>query len=314
MSKHNDRKHSGRKGVMGTFLALLLIGALAIAVPVIMQDMELNRDAAEYEELRQALATAAPVPTPDEPKPVDPAVNVGIPDETEAPDSETDESGDEPEPPAEAAEPQATENPAAEESAAPSQVLEERTVPDMAALKAQNDDFAAWIQIPGTNVDYPVVVSDDTEYYLTHTFTGKESKIGTLFSLAKTDYAAPSRNIAIYGHNIKSSGNNMFRTLHSYKDQDFYAEHDTVYFDTLYRSGVYSIFAVLNMIDGEWDPSTAMFVDDEAFMRFVERARAQSMYETGVDVTPQDEILTLITCDRSYSSPDGRLLVMAVRQ
>ena len=216
MSKHNDKKHSGRKGVMGTFLALLLIGALAIAVPVIMQDMELNRDAAEYEELRQALATAAPVPTPDEPKPVDPAVNVGIPDEAEAPDSETDENGDEPEPPAEAAEPQATENPAAEESAAPSQVLEERTVPDMAALKAQNDDFAAWIQIPGTNVDYPVVVSDDTEYYLTHTFTGKESKIGTLFSLAKTDYAAPSRNIAIYGHNIKSSGNNMFRTLHSY--------------------------------------------------------------------------------------------------
>ena len=42
MSKHNDRKHSGRKGVMGTFLALLLIGALAIAVPVIMQDMERN--------------------------------------------------------------------------------------------------------------------------------------------------------------------------------------------------------------------------------------------------------------------------------
>ena len=106
----------------------------------------------------------------------------------------------------------------------------------------------------------------------------------------------------------------MFRTLHSYKDQDFYAEHDTVYFDTLYRCGAYSIFAVLNMIDGEWDPSTAMFVDDEAFMRFVDRARAQSMYETGVDVTPQDEILTLITCDRSYSSPDGRLLVMAVRQ
>lgn len=143
MSKHNDRKHSGRKGVMGTFLALLLIGALAIAVPVIMQDMELNRDAAEYEELRKSLATTAPLPTPDEPKPVDPAVNINIPDETETPDSETEESGDEPEPSAAAAEPQATENPAAEESAAPSQVQEERTVPDMAALKAQNDDFAA---------------------------------------------------------------------------------------------------------------------------------------------------------------------------
>ena len=93
MSKHNDRKHSGRKGVMGTFLALLLIGALAIAVPVIMQDMELSRDAAEYEELRKSLATTAPMPTPDEHKPVDPAVNVGIPDETETPDSETEERG-----------------------------------------------------------------------------------------------------------------------------------------------------------------------------------------------------------------------------
>ena len=60
----------------------------------------------------------------------------------------------------------------------------------------------------------------------------------------------------------------MFRTLHSYKDQDFYAEHDTVYLDTLYRSGAYSIFAVLNMIDGEWDPSTAMFMDDEAFIQY----------------------------------------------
>ena len=47
MSKHNDRKHSGRKGVMGTFLALLLIGALAIAVPVIMQDI-LNGNNGEW--------------------------------------------------------------------------------------------------------------------------------------------------------------------------------------------------------------------------------------------------------------------------
>ena len=129
MSKHNDRKHSGRKGVKGTFLALLLIGALAIAVPIIMQDMELNRDAAEYEELRKSLATATPMPTLDEHKPVDPAVNIDISDETETLDSETEESGDEPVPSAATAEPQATENPAAEESAAPSQVLEREPCP-----------------------------------------------------------------------------------------------------------------------------------------------------------------------------------------
>ena len=51
----------------------------------------------------------------------------------------------------------------------------------------------------------------------------------------------------------------------------------------------------------------------DAFMNFVENARAQAMYDTGVAVTEKDEILTLITCDRSYSSPDGRLIIMAVR-
>ncbi len=306
MNKHNDKKHTGRKGVMGTFLALLLIGATIMVVPVIMQDMELNRDAAEYEALREQTA----VPSPDVQPTAMPVVNIDIPIEADAqPIPKTDAA----EQPIEAVNPQATENPAAEPSAAPSQVPQEKAAPDLAALKAQNGDFIAWIQIPGTNVDYPVVLTDDTEYYLTHTFSGKESKIGTLFSLGKTDYETPGKNIAIYGHNIKSSGQNMFRTLHSYKDPGFYIDHAEIRFDTLYHSGTYTIFAVFNMIDGEWDPSTSVFVDDEAFMAFVENARAQAMYDTGIEVTAEDELLTLITCDRNYSSPDGRLIVMAVR-
>ncbi len=304
MYKRNGKKSSCRKGVMGTFLVLLLIGAACVVLPVIMQDMELVQDAAEYQELREQTAVSTPIAQATD----IPVVNIDIPAETdELMPPQTDA-----EQPAKAA-PLATETPTAESSAVPSQVQQERTSPDLAALKEQNSDFVAWIQIPGTNVDYPVVLTDDTEYYLTHTFSGKESKIGTLFSLSKTDYQTPGRNIAIYGHNIKSSSNSMFRTLHSYKERDFYADHATISFDTIYRSGTYTIFAVLNMIDGEWDPSTAVFVDDDAFMNFVENARAQAMYDTGVAVTAKDEILTLITCDRSYSSPDGRLIVMAVR-
>ena len=304
MYKRNGKKSSGRKGVMGTFLVLLLIGTACVVVPVIMQDMELVQDAAEYQELREQTAVSTPVAQAADV----PVVNIDIPvekDEPLTPQTDTEQ-------PLEAA-PLATETPTAESSAVPSQMQQERTSPHLAALKEQNGDFVAWIQIPGTNVDYPVVLTDDTEYYLTHTFSGKESKIGTLFSLAKTDYQTPGRNIAIYGHNIKSNSNSMFRTLHSYKDHDFYADHATISFDTIYRSGTYTIFAVLNMIDGEWDPSTAVFVDDAAFMNFIENARAQAMYDTGVAVTAKDEILTLITCDRSYSSPDGRLIVMAVR-
>ncbi|MBR5111156.1 MAG: class B sortase, partial [Clostridia bacterium] len=56
-----------------------------------------------------------------------------------------------------------------------------KTGVDLDACKAQNDDFVAWLKIPGTKINYPVVWTDNVDYYLTHTFSGKESKVGTLF-------------------------------------------------------------------------------------------------------------------------------------
>ena len=189
-----------------------------------------------------------------------------------------------------------------------------KTGVDLQACKASNGDFVAWLTIPGTKINYPVVWTDRVDYYLTHTFSGKESKIGTLFSLRKTDYVTPSRNIAVYGHHITTSGGNMFQPLTSYKKQSFYENHKTIYFDTLYDLGEYTVFAVVNMKSTDWDASAASFDSDQAFLVFVNRAKAASLYDTGVEVTADDFILTLITCDRDYHDPDGRLIVMAVKQ
>lgn len=295
--------------MLKVIVALLLVGAAGIAVPLVMQDMELRSDAAEYEALREQTK----IETTAE-KPADEAVETA-PDEPDEVSASVFEHGDDPliEPDVPVAQ-QATETSAAEESAAPVSSPQRKTSADLEALKTQNSDFIAWIQIPGTNVDYPVVLTDDTEYYLHHSFSGASSKLGTLFSLTKTDYETPGRNIAVYGHNISSSGQNMFRALHSYKDMDFYADHATIHFDTLHHSGTYTIFAVLNMIDGDWDPSTSVFINDDAFEAFIANAREQVLYDTGVEVSASDEILTLITCDRKYSDPDGRLIVMAVKQ
>ena len=185
---------------------------------------------------------------------------------------------------------------------------------DLEACKMANGDFVAWLKIPGTKINYPVVWTDRVDYYLTHTFSGKESKIGTLFSLGKTDYQTPGRNIAVYGHHITTSGGNMFQPLMSYKKKSFYETHKTLYFDTLYDLGEYTIFAVINIKSTDWDASTASFDSDQSFLSFVSRAKAASLFDTGVEVTADDHILTLITCDRDYHNPDGRLIVMAVEQ
>lgn len=203
-----------------------------------------------------------------------------------------------------------------EQASAPPHQVGQYTGVDFTAARAKNSDFIAWLTIPGTKVDYPVVLTDNTVYYLTHGFTGKTSKLGTLFSLGKTDYKTPGKNIAIYGHHITdtSSGQKMFRPLLSYKQKSFWEKHQTVYLDSLYYCGKYRIFAVINMVNNTWDPSAASFASDDDFLAFIRQAQSQALYDTGMEIEETDHILTLITCDRSFASKEGRLVVMAVEE
>lgn len=177
----------------------------------------------------------------------------------------------------------------------------------------QNEDYVAWLSIPGTVINYPVVRSDRTDYYLHHLITGQQSKLGTLFSLTTSDYETPSRNIAIYGHHLSNS-TAMFSTLLEYKKESYWKNHQTIELDTIYGKRTYRIFAVLNHTVSDWDASTASFKNDEAFLKFVTRAQRKAFYDTGITVSAEDHILTLITCDRSFGGVQGRLLVIAVEQ
>ena len=271
--------------------AMAVTGAAMLLCPLIGQNTEMNRSAAEYDDLRVQLKSEEPAQATDAPAQDKSVLRVllGLPSATQEPLElpKTDESPPE---------------------------IDIGTGADLAACLAQNDDFIAWIRIPGTNVDYPVVWTDDAEHYLHHTFTGKQGAAGTLFSLMKTDYSIPSRNIAIYGHHLKSTGEKMFTSLMRYKNPDFYEDNQTIVLDSLYRHSEYTIFAVVNMKVGDWEPSRTTFSGNAAFMAFVNRAKSESLYDTGVEVGADDHILTLITCDRSYAGKEGRLVILAVER
>ena len=263
--------------------ALLLIGGmLAVVLPVLQWDAEVSAEAGEYEQLREQNRQAEARETVEEE-----TLNQHI-----VPPISLAEEG----------------LPVQQSKSA----VGEQAMVDLSAYLAQNPDFVAWLRIPGTNVDYPVVQTDNPDYYLNHTFSGKSSVVGTLFSLADADYAAPGRNIAIYGHHLRSSGEKMFTSLMRYKNPDFYEDNKTVMLDSLYRHREYTIFAVMNMKVGDWEPSRTTFSGDAAFMAFVNRAKSESLYDTGVEVGADDHILTLITCDRSYAGKEGRLVILAV--
>ena len=283
--KSNKRRRKCPFSPLTLLAALLLIGGmLAVVLPVLQWDAEVSAEAGEYEQLREQNRQAEARETVEEE-----TLNQHI-----VPPISLAEEG----------------LPVQQSESA----VGEQAMVDLSAYLAQNPDFVAWLRIPGTNVDYPVVQTDNPDYYLNHTFSGKSSVVGTLFSLADADYAAPGRNIAIYGHHLRSSGEKMFTSLVRYKNPDFYEDNKTIVLDSLYRHSEYTIFAVVNMKAGDWEPSRTMFSGDAAFMAFVNRAKSESLYDTGVEVGADDHILTLITCDRSYAGKEGRLVILAVER
>ena len=286
--KRNKRRRKCPFSPLTILAALLLIGGmLAVVLPVLQWDAEVSAEAGEYDQLREQNRQAEAREMVEEE-----TLNQHV-----VPPISLAEEG---------LSVQQSENAVGERAA--------QSAVDLSAYLAQNPDFIAWLRIPGTNVDYPVVQTDDPDYYLNHTFSGKSSVVGTLFSLADADYAAPGRNIAIYGHHLRSSGEKMFTSLMRYKNPDFYEDNQTVMLDSLYRHREYTIFAVMNMKVGDWEPSRTTFSGDAAFMAFVNRAKSESLYDTGVEVGADDHILTLITCDRSYAGKEGRLVILAVER
>ena len=160
--KRNKRRRKCPFSPLTLLAALLLIGGmLAVVLPVLQWDAEVSAEAGEYEQLREQNRQAEARETVEE----------ETPNQHAAPPVSLAEEG---------STVQQSENAVGEQAA--------QVTVDLSACLAQNPDFIAWLRIPGTNVDYPVVQTDNPDYYLNHTFSGKSSVVGTLFSLADADY------------------------------------------------------------------------------------------------------------------------------
>lgn len=103
---------------------------------------------------------------------------------------------------------------------------EEKTI-DFAELRKINEDIVAWIQIPETGVDYPVVQGEDNEYYLHHTFRKEANKAGSIFLDYRNRADFTDQRVIIYGHNMKDGS--MFSNLKKYQDNAFRKESGTAY-------------------------------------------------------------------------------------
>ena len=201
-------------------------------------------------------------------------------------------------------------------------------IPDYQALYEQNNDFAGWLRIEDTVIDYPVMQHlEDENYYLTRGFDREENRNGCLIldndsnvgvGKAEQQYAdgsKPSTNLIIHGHTMKSG--QMFGKLSLYEDKEYGMSHNIICFDTLYEKREYELIAVFySQVYYKSDQVFKYYKffqadTQEEFDDWYNNIKKMSLYDTGVTAELGDEFITLSAC--AYHVEDGRFVVVGKR-
>lgn len=170
---------------------------------------------------------------------------------------------------------------------------------NFAALQGINNDVVGWLSAQGRTIDYPIVLGEDNAYYLTHLFDRRRNKLGSLFMDYRNHGDFSDKSTVIYGHNMKDGS--MFASLTFYKDQKYY---DSFPDTELYTpDGDYRIVFFAGIVaDGDYEFVRFSFEDDTDFLRYIASLKEKSTFMSGIEVQPDDRIVTLCTCSYEYNN------------
>ena len=192
---------------------------------------------------------------------------------------------------------------------------EKKILPQYRKLYAINNEMVGWMTISGTKIDYPVMQTNDEEYYLSHDFFHDENANGLLILDSHCDPYTPSYNLVVSGHNRKND--TIFSNLYDYyRDKRHRDAHMFIQFDSLMEERTYVVFAAFFSADYDeheegfrYNANIEYAIDAKQWLREINEYK---LYETDVDVEFGDEFLTLTTCN-STRRKGGRFVVVARR-
>ena len=164
-------------------------------------------------------------------------------------------------------------------------------------LLKKNPDTVGWIKVDGTKVNYPIVQAEDNDYYLSHAFNKRSNAGGWVFADYRVDFKDFGRNTIIYGHNMNNktmfgSIPNMLYSGYLNNSNNYYIKISTPTSNTVWK--VFSVYTI--------EPEVYYLKTNfrtEPYDKFLNTLRSRSVYDFGIDVTTDDKILTLSTCDNT---------------
>ena len=166
---------------------------------------------------------------------------------------------------------------------------------DFNKLKKVNNDTKGWIQINGTNVNYPFVQTNNNDYYLNHAFDKSKNGGGWVFLDYRNNLSNNEKNTILYGHGrqnktIFGSLKNILNSNWVNNTNNFVIKLSTEYENTLWQ--IFSIYRIPTTNDY----IQTDFKDNTEFLEFANMLLNRSDYNFNTTVNKNDQILTLSTC------------------
>ncbi len=180
---------------------------------------------------------------------------------------------------------------------------------DWTYLRSINSSIVGWLFCPDTVVNYPVVQTEDQEYYLKHGFDGNPNTAGTLFADPGSVAGVIQSNFIIYGHNMKDES--MFGTFKNYVNRSYYDAHPTMYYLT--PNGNYRVDLICARVTESFVENLPGYFSTLAdYQAYINEIAGDAFWVNYDAVTTDLQLISLSTCTTAAGIEDARFIVYGV--
>lgn len=160
----------------------------------------------------------------------------------------------------------------------------------------KNPETVGWIQVNGTNINYPIVQHKDNNYYLEHDFYNRKTNIGWIYGDYRNNFETFDNNTIIYGHNLINR--TMFGMIPYLLRTNWftYPNRQYIKLSTKNTNSIWEIFSVYK-IEPTTDYLQAKFNSVTTYQEFLNKIKARSIHQFNNTLNYTDKIITLSTCD-----------------
>ena len=165
---------------------------------------------------------------------------------------------------------------------------------DFNKLKKKNDDTVGFIKVNGTNVNYPIVQTNDNSYYLNHAFDKSKNSAGWVFADYRNNMVNFDKNTVIYGHS--RSNQTVFGSLKKVLNKSWYNNKNNhiIKLSTPTENTLWQIVSIYTIKPESYYITTKF--SDSQFNTFINTIKKRSEINFSGGLTKNDKILTLSTC------------------